>query len=116
MSTLDPGVTGKRFLATEQAERTKRKGAKRVKPRKLSKRPKKAGADKQTPKVLNTPPGSPFKTIPQAGKDYFGMSKNGSYDAAERGDFGKLVMIGRRKFVVVPVIEAMIKAAAEAAE
>jgi hypothetical protein len=53
-------------------------------------------------------------SIPAAGKKFFGLSKNGSYDAAERGDFGKLYEIGRRKFVVVPAIEAKIKAAAEA--
>jgi hypothetical protein len=67
-------------------------------------------------KKLEPPAGSPFKTIPQAGKDYFGLSKNGAYDAADRGDFGEIVTIGRRRFVVVPVIEAKIRAAAEAAE
>ena len=91
MATLDPGITGRR-----------RRGAarKQVPPKK---------------QVKHEPPaGSPFMTIPAAGAKYFGLSKNGSYDAAERGDFGELYEVGRRKFVVIPAIEAKIKAAAEA--
>jgi hypothetical protein len=93
MATLDPGVTGKR-----------RRGAAR------GGRPR-----KRTGKIkrYNPPAGSPFMSIPQAGAKFFGLSKNGSYDAAERGDFGELYEVGRRKFVVVPAIEAKIKAAAE---
>jgi hypothetical protein len=113
MSTLDPGVTGRGRPASKKRPK---KAEQKAKPAKATKTTKAASEKKEPKKVLDTPPGSPFKTIPQAGRDYFGMSKNGSYDAAERGDFGKLVTIGRRKFVVVPVIEAMIKAAAEAAE
>jgi hypothetical protein len=95
MASLDPGVTGRR-----------RRGAAR----------KQAQPKKQTgpPKKYDPPAGSPFMSIPAAGAKYFGLSKNGSYDAAERGDFGKLYEVGRRKFVVVPAIEAKIKAAAEA--
>jgi len=91
MATLDPGITGKR-----------RRGAAR----------KRAPGPK---KKLNPPKGSPVMTIPAAGKKFFGLSKNGSYDAAERGDFGRVLEIGRRKFVVIAAIEAKLKAAAEAA-
>jgi hypothetical protein len=62
------------------------------------------------------PEGSPVMSIPMAGKKFFGLSKNGSYDAADRGDFGRLLEVGRRKFVVIAAVEARIKAAAEAAE
>jgi hypothetical protein len=90
MASLDPGVTGKR-----------RQGAVRKRARKEA-------------KTHEPPAGSPFMSIPAAGKKFFGLSKNGSYDAAERGDFGELYEVGRRKFVVVPAIEAKITAAAEA--
>ena len=50
-------------------------------------------------KTLNTPAGAPFKTIPQYGYENFGLSKNGSYDAALRGDFAEIITIGRRKLV-----------------
>jgi hypothetical protein len=91
MATLDPGITSKR-----------RRGA----ARKRASRPK---------KTLDPPKGSPVMTIPAAGRKFFGLSKNGSYDAAERGDFGRVLEIGRRKFVVIAAIEAKLKAAAEAA-
>jgi hypothetical protein len=39
-------------------------------------------------------------TVPQAGKEYFGMGRNASYAAAERGDI-PVVKIG--KFLRVPV-------------
>lgn len=92
--------------------------SKQTKPAKPASKP---GRKKKPPvvevkKMLVPPAGSPFKTIPQAGWDYFGLSKNGAYDAAERGDFGELITIGRRKFVATAVIEAKIRAAAEAAE
>ena len=85
MATLNPGITGRR-----------RRGAARK------------------PKKHEPPAGSPFMTIPAFGKKFFGLSKNGSYDAAERGDFGELYEVGRRKFVVVPAVQAKIKASAEA--
>ena len=60
----------------------------------------------QDKKTLQPPAGSPFKTIPQFGFDLFGLSRNGSYEAADRGDFdpyGELVNIGRRRFVRVKI-------------
>lgn len=101
MATLDPGVTGKR----------RRRGA----ARNAAKKKTTTKQARDEPKKTYQPPaGSPFMTIPQAGKKYFGLSKNGSYDAAERGDFGEIYEVGRRRFVVIPAIEAKIKAAAEA--
>jgi hypothetical protein len=99
MATLNPGVMGKR-----------RRGAAHKQGRPKTKSPE----PEKEKKTYEPPPGSPFMSIPAAGKKFFGLSKNGSYDAAERGDFGELYEIGRRKFVVVPAIEAKIKAAAEA--
>jgi hypothetical protein len=83
MTMLDPGLSGKRSPAAKRGKKAK---AKRTEPVKAK-------------KMLETPAGSPFKTIPQYGRDNFGLSKNGSYDAAERGDFGEIITIGRRKFV-----------------
>lgn len=37
-------------------------------------------------------------SIPDAGRIYYGLSRNGSYDAAERGDI-PYVMVGRLKRV-----------------
>ena len=105
MASLDPGVTGRR-----------RPGAaarKQALPKQKTKTKEATSASSPVTKKHEPPAGSPFMTIPAAGKKYFGLSKNGSYDAADRGDFGKLYEVGRRKFVVIPVIEARIRAAAE---
>ena len=74
-----------------------------------------AGVTKER-KRLEPPAGSPFMTIPSYGWKFYGLSKNGSYDAAARGDFGKLIEIGRRKFVAIATAEAKAKAAVEASE
>jgi hypothetical protein len=94
MSTLDPGVTGKRQRAAGARKQLKQK--------------RKTGPPER--KKLEPPTGSPFMTIQQAGKKFFGLSKNGSYDAAARGDFGEIYVVGRRKFVVIGAIEARIRA------
>lgn len=111
MTTLDPGVTGRRRQGSPRAGRHKKK-----KP-KAKKKPieKKAGAATEEPVTRDPPEGSPVMSIPGAGKRYFGLSRNGSYNAAERGDFGILMKIGRRKYVVIAAVEARIKAIAEAA-
>ena len=51
---------------------------------------------------------TPPKTlsIPEAGHLYFGLSKNGSYDAAERGEI-PFIQVGRLKRVSVAKMEAM---------
>jgi hypothetical protein len=93
MSMLNPGAPGKRPPAAKRGKQAKVKAkakAGRAEPAKEEKKPK---------KTLETPAGAPFKTIPQYGRDTYGLSKNGSYDAAARGDFGEIVEIGRRKFV-----------------
>jgi hypothetical protein len=43
-------------------------------------------------------------TVPQAGKEYFGLSRNASYAAAERGDI-PTVRIGKLLRVPVRAIE-----------
>ena len=43
-------------------------------------------------------------SIPEAGKRYFGLSRNGSYDAAERGDI-PYIPIGRLKRVPIRLME-----------
>ncbi len=43
-------------------------------------------------------------SIPEAGKRYFGLSRNGSYDAALRGDI-PFIKIGRLKRVPVRTME-----------
>jgi hypothetical protein len=50
-----------------------------------------------TPKTLS---------IPQAGAKYFGLSKNGSYDAARRGEI-PYITVGRLKRVPTVVMERM---------
>jgi hypothetical protein len=44
-------------------------------------------------------------SIPEAGAKYYGLSKNGSYAAAERGDI-PYIEIGRLKRVPVRAMEA----------
>ena len=107
MEALDPGTTGKR---------RRNAASKRDQPRKKKVEKKASGASEPSkPKKRPEPAeGSPLMTIPAAGKKYFGLSRNGSYDAAEQGDFGELYELGRLKFVVVPALEAKIKAAIEA--
>ena len=46
-------------------------------------------------------------TIPEAGKRYFGLSKNGSYDAAARGEI-PTIKIGKKLFVPVRAMEALL--------
>jgi hypothetical protein len=50
-----------------------------------------------TPKTLS---------IPEAGRRYFGLSKNGSYDAAARGEI-PYIEIGRLKRVPVVAMERL---------
>ena len=55
----------------------------------------------QTPKTLS---------VPDAGRTYFGLSRNGSYEAAKRGDF-PVIRIGRRLRVPVVALERMLEQA-----
>jgi hypothetical protein len=55
-----------------------------------------------TPKTLS---------IPEAGGRYFGLSRNGSYDAAERGEI-PYIQIGRLKRVPVQLMERILAEAA----
>jgi hypothetical protein len=50
-------------------------------------------------------------SVPEAGKKYFNLSREGSYDAARRGDI-PTVRIGRLLRVPVRALEAMLDRAA----
>jgi hypothetical protein len=51
-------------------------------------------------------------TVPDAGKRYFGLSRNGSYDAAARGDL-PAIRIGRLLRVPVRALEQMLEQAGQ---
>lgn len=70
MSTLEPGITGRR--------------------RKTGARKKKARRRKACPH-----PDAQTLSVPEAGWKYFGLSKQGSYDAADRGDI-PTIRIGKK--------------------
>jgi hypothetical protein len=59
-----------------------------------------------------TPPKTPPKTlsVPEAGKLYFDLSRNASYEAANRGEL-PVVQIGKIKRVPVKALEEMLAAA-----
>jgi hypothetical protein len=46
-------------------------------------------------------------SVPEAGKKYFGLSRNAAYDAAARGDL-PIIKIGRLLRVPVRALEAML--------
>jgi hypothetical protein len=46
-------------------------------------------------------------SVPEAGKKYYGLSRNGSYDAAKRGEI-PVVEVGRLKRVPVRRLEQML--------
>lgn len=48
-------------------------------------------------------------SVPEAGKTYFGLSKNGSYEAARRGDI-PTIQVGRLLRVSVAVMERIVGA------
>jgi hypothetical protein len=52
-------------------------------------------------------PTAKLLSVPEAGRRYFGLSRNGSYDAARRGEL-PVVRIGRKVWASVPAIERMI--------
>jgi len=45
--------------------------------------------------------------VPAAGKKYFGLGRNASYEAAKRGEI-PTIRIGSRIFAVVAKLEAMV--------
>lgn len=52
-------------------------------------------------------------SVPEAGLKYYGLSRNGSYDAARRGEL-PTIKIGRLLRVPVRAVEAKLNAIAEA--
>ena len=53
-------------------------------------------------------------SVPEAGRRYFGLSRNGSYDAAARGDI-PTIKIGRLLRVPVRLMERMLDRAGDGA-
>src|SRR6516225_4966190 len=96
MSELDPGVTGR--------GRPEMPGRKKAFKKKVTRRRR---------QTLEPAEGGPLMSVPAAGRKYYGLSKNGSYDAAARGEFGRLFEVGRRKCAVVANIERKIRAATD---
>jgi len=84
MSTLEPGVTGRRP---------------RVKSHHRSRQKKAQAAEEIT------------LSVPEAGKRFFGLSRNGSYAAADRGDI-PTVRIGKLRRVPLKVLERRLEALA----
>jgi hypothetical protein len=58
--------------------------------------------------------GSLTMSVPEAGRKYFGLSRNGSYDAAARGEI-PVIKIGRLLRVPVRALEKMLDRAGERA-
>lgn len=53
------------------------------------------------------PPKRPTMPVPEAGKRYFGLSRNASYEAARRGEI-PTIRIGSRLFAVVAALDRMV--------
>jgi hypothetical protein len=51
--------------------------------------------------------GRPTMSVPQAGKKYFGLARNASYEAARRGEI-PTVRIGSRLFAIVAKLDRMV--------
>jgi hypothetical protein len=49
----------------------------------------------------------PTMSVPAAGRKYFGLAKNASYEAAKRGEI-PTIKIGSRLFAVVAALERML--------
>jgi hypothetical protein len=99
-------VKAKRGRGTPSKQKQKEKGASEQK-----KKGKEASSQKSSRKTgpYGTPaPSSPLMMIPDAGKEYYGLSVNGSYEAADRGDLGPVVEVGRRKYVTRAGVEQSI--------
>src|SRR5438309_5821927 len=90
MSTLDAGITGR-----HQAKKSRKQG-------RFARHKKKARAPVERP--------SATMSVPEAGKKYFGLSRNASYEAAARGQIPTVRIL---KFLRVPVT-AMERMLAEA--
>jgi hypothetical protein len=45
--------------------------------------------------------------VPKAGRRYYGLSRNASYEAARRGDI-PVIRVGKKLLAVIPKIERML--------
>jgi hypothetical protein len=48
----------------------------------------------------------PTADIPDVGRVCFELSRNGSYDAAKRGDLGEIIKVGRLQKVITSTLRA----------
>jgi excisionase family DNA binding protein len=83
MTTLDPGVTGRRQTGRHHSKKRKKK----------TRRP--------------PHPQAQTMSVPEAGAKYLGLSKNASYEAAERGDI-PTIKIGKLLRVPVRAMEQIL--------
>jgi hypothetical protein len=60
--------------------------------------------------VMASAPAPKTLSIPEAGRLYFGLSKNGAYDAAARGEI-PYIRVGRLRRVPVAAMELMMREA-----
>jgi hypothetical protein len=84
MSSLEPGITGRKRLGASR---------KRIRPQKA-----------QAPLTIS---------VPEAGRRYFNLSKNASYDAAARNEI-PTIRVGRLLRVPVRAMERMLDEAGKA--
>ena len=49
----------------------------------------------------------PTITVPDAGRLFFGLGRNASYEAAKRGDIPTIVIGGKIRAVVAPIAEQL---------
>ncbi len=53
-------------------------------------------------------------SVPEAGRDYFELGRNASYEAAKRGEI-PIIKVGRKLRVPIVALEAMLNAAGQQA-
>ena len=98
MSTIQENVTGKR-PAVSKLQRSKKPGG-----RPVGQKTRRAASETMS--------------VPEAGKKYFGLSRNGSYAAADRGEI-PTIPVGKLRRVPIRLMERMLDEAGgrdEAAE
>ena len=67
-------------------------------------------ADEETEETEGKPAETHTLSVPEAGRRYFGLSRNGSYAAADRGDI-PTISIGKLRRVPIKVLERWLDAA-----
>src|SRR5215472_15883109 len=102
MSTLDPGVTGRHPPVRNPKKPLLKKPARHGRRARNAAGRQKARAPPEPPLTMS---------VPAAGNKYFGLSKNGSYAAADRGEI-PTIRVGKLRRVPVRLMEKMLDEAA----